>query len=134
MMPRRGSILLDAMVATALLAVTITLSAQAISTISRAQRSAEDRSIALQIAAGALERVAAWPSQQVTADKLDEYSREHPTSDALPGTELVLTVDEVADEPAARRICSEVRWRDGAAFSKPVRLYYWLYRPGRETP
>lgn len=125
---RRGAILVEALVATALLGTALTITAQ-LSGLARAQqRSAERRAVAIAEAANLMERAAALPADKVTAEAAAEWKLSSTAVEALPEARLAV---EVRDEPGglpSRRLSIEIRWRQRAGNDEaPVRLTTWVY-------
>jgi len=125
---RGGAILVEALVATALLGTALTITAQ-LSGLARAQhRSAERRAAAIAEAANLMERAAALPADQVTDETLAAWKLSSTAVAALPEARLAVDVrDEPGDLPA-RCLSIEIRWRQRAGNEEaPVRLTTWVY-------
>jgi type II secretory pathway component PulJ len=132
---RKGFVLLDAVVATGLLAVLLTVSVRWVTSMSAARRAIDDRAIALQLAANAMERAStlAWP--QLTKDRLDELANQALVGEVLSGAALSLTVEPAVGELAAKHIRAEITWNNpGTAPKAPVRLDYWAFEPAEVAP
>ena len=66
---RTGYVLLDVVTGTALLAVLLTVSLKMFATMSSGRAAIENRAVALQLVAGAIERAAALPWDQITTER-----------------------------------------------------------------
>ena len=131
---RRGSILIDAAVATALLAALLTFSLRAMTTMAAGRRAGEHRAVAVQLAAGALERAGALAWDDLTSEKLAALAHDHPIDAALSGAQLKLFVDESTGDPSGRHVCAEISWPTNSKPTKPVKLHRWFHRPAEVTP
>ena len=133
---RRGAILFDALVATALLAVLFAFSLRAVAAIAAGRHANEQRAIAVQVATGALERAAATSWNDLTAETLASLVRQHPIDQSLPGATMTLSVSdqETAGDVAQRRLCAEVSWPNSTASARPIKLYRWIYHAAEVAP
>ena len=127
---RTGVILLEAAAGGALLAVLVVILLRVLGAAALERRAVERRAIALQVAAGAVERATALEWNEIDAERLAEIRLSEGVSQILPGATLTWAVEPVQATPKAKHIQAEVAWRSptGAA-GAPVRLHYWAYAP-----
>ncbi len=133
---RRGFSLIEIAVAAALLAVLIGVSAQMVVATNAQRPALEKRAIALQQAANIIERVTAWPWQDITAERLASVKLAPSVTELLPGAALKLSVEPAVDAPPGKHVRVEISWTNAAGGTdSPVRLNYWAYaRPGEKSP
>ena len=126
---RRGTTLLESVIALGLLAAAFTLGAQALGWSAAQRRLADERHIAVQEAANCLQRVRQLPWDELTDERLTSLELSSHASALLASAELHVTAADAGEEPAARRIRAEVSWvtRHGGT---PLRigLVTWRYR------
>jgi type II secretory pathway component PulK len=128
----KGFVLLDAIVATALLAVLLAVSAVTLASMAQGRRATENRAIALQLAAGAIERACRLPWEQIGRESLDEVTSQSKINDILPTASMNWTVEQTPEDPTGKRIQVEIVMNKSAAPSAPVKLTCWVYKePGR---
>jgi hypothetical protein len=95
------------------------------------RRDVARRERAILEASNLLERLAARPWEQLTADAVRGVTLSDATKEALPGAALTIDVADIAAAPAARRITVAITWRDRAGKAEaPARLVGWAYRRG----
>jgi Tfp pilus assembly protein PilV len=130
---RQGAMLLEALVATALLGTALTISAQ-LSGLARAQhRNTERRAVAIAEVANLMERAAALPVDQITPEQVATWKLSAAATSSLPEARLAAEVRDEAGEFPARRLSIEIRWCHRAGQDEsPVRLSTWLYPPPPE--
>jgi hypothetical protein len=126
--------LLEAIVAATLLAVLLVVSLGVLGAMARERRAVEKRAIALQEAAGALERARAIPFEEITDGRLAEIRLSPSIEEVLPGAAIAWKVEPVETTPPARHIQAEVSWQSpvGGGMA-PVRLNYWAYAHNRSS-
>jgi hypothetical protein len=86
---------------------------------------------AVQEVANAMERLTAYPIEEVTAERGRAMSISPTAARSLPGAELSVDVDQ--SQPgagrSAKRIAIRLRWRNRAGeWEAPVRLATWIER------
>lgn len=127
---RRGAFLLEAIAAGALLAVMLALVLRAMSATAVERRRMEHRAIALQEIAGAMERVAAMPAQEISPEALDRIGLSQSIDDLLPRPKLTWTVTQDKATPDAKHIRAMLTWQDLRG-QQPARVHldYWAFTP-----
>ncbi len=126
--------LIEAAVAGALLAVLTLVAVRVLAAASLERRRVDQQVIALQEAAGAMQRVTALPWDELTAERLAEVRLSEGAPRALPGAELRWTVEPTEAVPAAKHIHVQLSWQSpNGAPQRPVRLDYWAFAPAGTT-
>jgi Tfp pilus assembly protein PilV len=134
--PRRGSLLIELTVATAMLMIGMSLAVKVLGYAALQRRAAEQRQRAVQEVANVMERITADPFDEVTTARAKAISISPSTASSLPGAELAVEVTPSQPDPGrlARRIAVRLRWRNRAGeWEAPVRLTTWIER-GRPAP
>jgi len=133
---RRGSMLLEVVIASGLAAVLAMLFAQALSSVALERRHVERRAIALQEAANIVERVAALEWSQITSEGVTDIGLSPEIEHILPAAAAHLSVEEQPGEVPAKQVRVEIQWQGAAGQPEPpVRLSYWAYpRPAGGAP
>ncbi len=127
-MRRRGTTLIELMVAAALLGTILVVCLQLVAATTMQRRAADQRRLALMEVENAMERLAARPWNELTPQ-----TAAGPLSPAvhsrLPGAELKADVTTSAAEPGAKRIAVSLRWKDNSGrFTKPVTIVAWRWK------
>jgi Tfp pilus assembly protein PilV len=133
---RRGSLLIELTVATAMLIIGMSLAVKVLGYAALQRRSAEQRQRALQEVANVMERITADPFDEVTPERARAMSISPSATSSLPGAELAVEVtpSQPGAGRSARRIAVRLRWRNRAGeWEAPVRLTTWIER-GRAAP
>lgn len=132
-MRHRGAMLFELLVATVVLGTALTISAQLSGLSHSQQRSAERRALALDEAANLLERIAALPADEVTAERFAEWQLSDSVEQTLRDARLTIDVNDEPGDLPSRRVSLEIRWRNRAGQNDaPVRLTSWVY-PSKPT-
>ncbi len=128
--PRRSGFgLIEMTVAVMLLAAGMVVTLQVIGWVAVDRRSVGRRERAYLEASNLLERAAARPWDDLTAERLAALRPGEVTARALPGLALAWDVADEAEPIPARRVTVEIRWRDRAGKAEAtVRLVAWIYR------
>lgn len=132
-MRHRGAMLFELLVATVVLGTALTISAK-LAGFSHAQyRSDAHRALALDEAANLMERIAALPADEITAERVAEFQLSESVTKALRDARLTIDVhDEPGDLPT-RRVSLAIRWRNrGGQDDAPVRLTTWMFSTSTE--
>jgi len=129
--PRRGYLLVELIVSTAMLIVGMSLAVKVLGYVALQRRAAEHRQRAIQEAANVMERLTAYPFDEVTPERARALSISPTALESLTGAELVVEVS--ASQPgtggAAKRIAVRLRWHDRSGeWEAPVRLTTWIER------
>jgi len=127
MMVRRGAVLMELVVAGALLGTLLVVCLQLLTATADQRRAADQRQLAILEVGNVTERLAARPwtelKPEMAAPQLSPSVR-----DRLPGAELKVEVTTAAAEPDAKRILVSLRWQDRAGqFVSPVKIATWRW-------
>jgi hypothetical protein len=134
--PRRGSLLAEVAMATVMLLIGMTLALKVTAYTAHQRRSADQRQRAVQEVANAMERVTAYPFNEVTAERGRALAISPTAAQTLPDAELTIAVDESPPGAgrSAKRIAIRLRWRNRAGeWEAPVRLTTWIERRRSKT-
>ena len=133
-MTRRGMMLLEVIVAGALLLAMMAICLQMLHAAAGQHRATEIRQTAIREAANVMERLAAVPWHDLTAEGTGQIKLSADANRHLPGGKLDVELVESADHPEAKRIIVRVHWKDRAGQPvRPVQLVAWRY-PARSDP
>jgi hypothetical protein len=133
---RRGSLLVEVAMAGVLLTIAMTLTIRVLGTVAAERRASEHRQRALVEVANLMERITAYPFDEVTPEVARRLKLSPPAERSLPDSELA--VDIASSEPgqgrSAKRIAIKLRWRTaGGEWAAPVRLTSWIERRRQES-
>lgn len=127
---RRGIMLLEVMVAAAVLGGLLAVCLQLVSAAAAQRRAAQQRAAALIELGNVMERLAVRPWSELAAAAAAEKLPPDLAA-ALPGATLQVAVATPAAEPGARQISAVLRWEDyNGQPVAPLRLTTWRYRGG----
>jgi hypothetical protein len=129
--PRRGTLLLEVTMATLLLMVAMSLTVRVLGWVGQERRSAERRQRAVIEVANAMERISAYPYEQVSGEFVRKLLQESSADRTLPEAEWKTSVDESNPGPgrAAKRILLRLRWKNRfLEWESPVGLTTWIER------
>ncbi len=135
---RRGSLLAEVGISTVVLTIVMGLTVKVLGTIAQERRAASERQQGTLEVGNLMERITAYPFEQVTP----ELARSMAVSDlarrSLRDSELAIEVSGAGQSGAARRPAKRVmirlRWKGaGGQWQSPVRLTSWV-EPGRASP
>jgi hypothetical protein len=127
---RRGAVILELIVATAMLGALLTVCLKLCSVTTAQRRAAEEQQCASLELANVMERVAERPWNQLTTAALATEHISAPAGAQLPGAELKIEVSAPAGQPEAKRLTATLRWPDRDGRTKPLALTMWKYRIG----
>jgi hypothetical protein len=128
--------LVEVAMAAVLLMIAMTLTVKVLGLVATERRGTERRQRALVEVANLMERITAYPFDEVTPELGGRLTLSPTGRQSLPDSEL--KVDVVGSEPAAgrsaKRIAIRLRWRgsDGE-WVAPVRLTSWIERRRQGT-
>jgi hypothetical protein len=111
--------------------VAMTLTLKVLGWVALERRSAERRQRALFEVANVMERITAYPFEDVTPDLARRITLSETARAMLPDAELALQIGDGAQAAgrAARRIAIRLRWRGSSGeWEAPVRLTSWIER------
>lgn len=128
---RRGSLLAEVAMGTVMVMIAMTLTIKVLGYVGSQRRAAEHRQRAVQEVANVLERITAYPYDEITAERARQMALAPSAEPSLPGAELAVSVAE--ERPAAgrsaKRIAVRLRWRNRSGeWESPVRLTTWVER------
>jgi hypothetical protein len=128
---RRGTTLLECVIALGVLAAALTLGAQVLAWSAAQRRLGDQRHVALQEAANCLERVRQMPWEELTAERLATLDLSSEARQRLTSAELHVAPEEIAGQPSAKRVEVEIQWltRHGETPLR-VALVTWRYKTG----
>jgi hypothetical protein len=128
---RRGFGLIEMAISGLLIAAAMAVTVQVVGRVATDRRSVARRERAVVEASNLMERIAARPFDQITAESLAALGLPEAARASLPGSTLDVKVADSPDAPARKRITVEIRWRDRSGQAEsPVRLVAWSYRRG----
>jgi hypothetical protein len=126
---RRGSLLVEVAMATVLLMIAMTLVVKVLGWVGHERRSTERRQRALIEVANIMERITAYPFEQVTPDLARRITLSDTARGLLPDAELAVDVSDSKPDAggSSRRIALRLRWRGSSGmWNAPVRLISWI--------
>lgn len=127
-MARRGIVLMELMVAGALLGTLLVVCLQLVAATSAQRRAIAQRQLALIEVGNVMERLAARPWSELTPQTSGPKLSPSATK-RLPNAELNIEVAPSLAETNAKRIVVSLRWQDRAGqFIQPVRLVTWRWK------
>jgi hypothetical protein len=128
-MTRRGAMLLETIVAGALLGTLLVLCLQLLGAAAAQRRAADQRQCAVQELANVVERVAARPWAELNTTALATEKLSPWAADQLPGAQLKIEVSTNTKQPEAKRIALSLRWQDRSGqLLPPLTITTWRYR------
>jgi hypothetical protein len=128
---RRGSLLVEVAMATVLLMIAMTMTVRVLGWVASERRSSERRQRAVLEVSNVMERITAYPFEEVTPDLARRITLSDAARALLPDSELSVGVVDCPSEEglAARRIAIRLRWRGSSGlWDRPVRLCSWISR------
>ena len=120
--------------AAVLLMIGMTLTVKVLGWVALERRSAERRQRAVMEVANVMERITAYPFEEVNSTLARRITLSESARRFLPDAELALDVSDRAPVAglAAKRIAVQLRWRSRSGeWSVPVRLTSWVERARR---
>jgi hypothetical protein len=126
---RRGSLLVELTVATGMLMIGMTLTVKVLGYAALERRAAEHRQRADLEVANVMERLTAYPFDELTPERARTLSISPATLESLPGAELAVDVNpsQLGAGRSSKRIAIRLRWRNRAGeWEAPVRLTTWI--------
>jgi hypothetical protein len=131
-MKRRGSLLVEVSVAAGLVAIALIAVAQLVIVSAKQERVLDQRQIAAQEAANALERVLGRSWNDVTAERLSELSLGVDDLHRLPDGKLKCEMELLSEQPPTKKITAQVSWRNQAGGRDHVQLSAWKFPVERQ--
>ncbi len=132
---RRGSLLVELAMGTALFTIAMTLTVKILGTVAVERRAAERRQQALLEVGNLMERITAYPYDELSPDLAKRLSLSPAARAALPHSELGIDISPVkagkGTSRSSKRIALVVRWQGGGGeWVAPVRLVSWVEKRG----
>lgn len=132
---RRGSLLLDAAMATVLLTIAMSVALQLITHLGRQRRAADLRQYATQTASNIMERVSQHPWESLEPGPPRQIELPAEALELLRNARCEVTVRSANDEDTLRTIVVELRWGGGGMPREAsVRLIAWVAQAGKGRP
>jgi hypothetical protein len=133
--PRRGSMLLEAVVSAALLGTLFVTIGQVVVLLQRQTELADRHYVAQQTLENLLEEFTHRPWSEITSARIEQLELPPWVVSKLPRALLQGEVTEEAEPVAAKRITLRLGWRNGpAGASRPLILTTWIYPSPQEQP
>jgi hypothetical protein len=128
---RRGSLLAEVAMGTVMVMIAMTLTVKVLGYVASQRRVADHRQRAVQEVANVMERITAYPYDEITAERARGLALSPSARQSLPHAELTVAV--VDEQPgagrAAKRIAVRLRWHGRSGeWESPVRLTTWVER------
>jgi type II secretory pathway pseudopilin PulG len=125
---RRGTTLLETVVAVGLLATGLSLTAQVLAWNSAQRRANQQRQCAVQEAANCLERLRLLPWDELTAAGVQDFEMSAEAAAVLPQAKLKLDVRHDPAQRDGKRMQIQIQWTNRAGQPvAPVRLTAWRW-------
>jgi uncharacterized membrane protein len=128
---RRGSLLAEVAMATVILMIAMSLTVRVLGWVALERRAAEQRQRAVLEVANVMERITAYPFDEVTPDLTRRITLSTTAAQSLPDSDLAveLTSSEPAADRSAKRIAIRLRWKGRSGeWLAPVHLTSWIER------
>jgi uncharacterized membrane protein len=128
---RRGSLLAEVAMATVILMIAMSLTVKVLGWVALERRAAEQRQRAVLEVANVMERITAYPFDEVTPDLTRRITLSTTAAQSLRDSDLAveLTSSEPAADRSAKRIAIRLRWKGRSGeWLAPVRLTSWIER------
>ncbi len=131
---RRGMTIIEVVVAASVLAVLLASSVQVLSTLSKHQRAAERRVLAIETTQAMIEQLSNRRWDDLTPQLADELTVPQRVRPFLPGAKIKATVVDEQEPVEAKRITVQLTWNSlGGQPAGPVRLTAWAF-PDDSSP
>jgi hypothetical protein len=133
---RRGSLLVEVAMAAVLLMIAMGLTVKVLGLVAVERRASERRQRALFEVGNLMERITAYPFDEVTPELGRRLALTPTSAQSLPDAQLA--VDIAGSEPgagrSAKRVAIRLRWRGPEGeWVAPVRLSSWIERRRRSS-
>ena len=128
-MARRGVMLMEMIVACAILGVLLTVSLQLLAGLAAQRRAADQRQLASIEIGNVMDRVASRGWAELTQASVARETLAESVRRQLPGAELKIEVSVLPKEPEVKRIFVSLTWRDRAGQPlPPLQVVTWKNR------
>lgn len=128
MQRQRGSIVVEVVVAVAVLGVAIVGIARLQWLIQRQQRAIQERRVARDEALNQLESLLAEPWERVTAEVAGERTLSSVAQHHLRDAAITYTVEPTSDGPPAKTLSAEISWTAIGGLREQIRLSAWKFQ------
>ncbi len=126
---RRGITIIELTISMILVTLVMAFIGQAAIGMARQQRMVMQRAMATEEVANLMERASVLDWDELTPDRLQQWSMRKELSQRLPNSSLKCDVHASDDVTPAKRIAIELTWTNYAGdTTQPVRLVSWKYR------
>lgn len=133
--PRRGSLILEVVMASVILGTLLVLSVNVLTWTLRERASGDRRAMALQEAANVLEETTNLDWAAITEERLAEFQLSPEFVTASPASRLRVSLRQPADDPTAKQITVVVESPTvDDAWEPLARLTAWSYRIAEGRP
>lgn len=127
---RRGTTILELVVASLLVATMLTLALEAMSTASAGRRRFDERQLAIELANDLVEQVGLLAYDDLKAPTILSLPAAEMVSRRLAGGKAMVEVIEQDQAPRSKHVVIVVRWNAPAARAEPkVRFSIWVHPP-----
>lgn len=128
---RSGTLLVELMVAGALLGVVMAAAIPTLGWIVRQRKFNQERQAAILEVGNLMERLTALEWDELTPQRAAQFQLSEPVEGQLSEPRVTVTVD--TEEDAAKRVLIQLSWQIGPGrAAPPVRLAAWVYRQPTE--
>jgi type II secretory pathway pseudopilin PulG len=129
---RSGSLLLELMVAGALLGVVTASVIPTLGWLVRQRKFNQERQAAVLEVGNLMERLTALDWNELTSERAAQFHLSDPMEQQLSEPRLTVSVD--IEDDAAKRVLIQLAWQIGPSrAAPPVRLAAWVYRQGTKS-
>ena len=125
--------LIEAIVSAFLIGVLLFVSLRVLSAAAMQRRAIDKRAVALEEAAGAMQRARALAWDELTVERLNAIKLSPQIDPMLSGASLRWSVEDSTSTPASKHVRVEITWQSPAGPAAPTRLSYWAYAPVPES-
>jgi hypothetical protein len=127
--PKRGMAIIEVAAASGVLLGLMAITAGVFALTQHGRRAAERRNWALTEASNCLERLSSVPWSELSPQRAGAETLSPSAREVLgPTATMVAKIEDVAVEPASRKIDVEIRWTNDGRPAPAVRLTTWRYR------
>ena len=127
-MRRRGSVLLEVSLAAGIVAMAMIAIAQLLAVAAQQERAIEQRRVAAQEAANALEQLLARPWSDLIPERLADVTLSENSIERLPSGQLICALEESTERPSSKRITATVSWQNRGGQEERVRFSAWRFQ------
>ncbi len=126
---RAAATIVEVTISMLLLTIMLIAVAQAMAQVVKQRRAVQRRLLATDVVANHMERAAALPWEELTAERMEAWRLASDVTDRLPDSKLTFHVDATGENPTAKRVIVELQWSNSAGdMVEPARLVTWRHR------